>query len=75
MVNNCVADFGELLTVYACLNELDNSAKLSVVVEVVDGLIAALLELGSGFDGDMTVKENTYLRGAMLGYTKKFMIY
>ncbi len=38
-----------------------------------NGKIAALLELGSGFDGDMTVKENTYLRGAMLGYTKKFM--
>ena len=38
-----------------------------------DGKIAALLELGSGFDGDLTVKENTYLRGAMLGYTKKFM--
>ena len=37
------------------------------------GKIAALLELGSGFDGDMTVKENTYLRGAMLGYTRKFM--
>lgn len=37
------------------------------------GKIAALLELGSGFDGDMTVRENTYLRGAMLGYTKKFM--
>lgn len=38
-----------------------------------NGKIAALLELGSGFDGDLTVKENTYLRGAMLGYTKKFM--
>ena len=37
------------------------------------GKIAALLELGSGFDGDLTVKENTYLRGALLGYTKKFM--
>ena len=37
------------------------------------GKIAALLELGSGFDGDLTVKENTYLRGAMLGYTKRFM--
>ena len=37
------------------------------------GNIAALLELGSGFDGDLTVKENTYLRGAMLGYTRKFM--
>lgn len=37
------------------------------------GEIAALLELGSGFDGDLTVKENAYLRGAMLGYTKEFM--
>ena len=39
----------------------------------LNGKIAALLELGSGFDGDLTVKENTYLRGAMLGYTRKFM--
>ena len=38
-----------------------------------EGKIAALLELASGFDNDLTVKENTYLRGAMLGYTKKFM--
>lgn len=37
------------------------------------GTVAALLELGSGFDGDLTVRENTYLRGALLGYTKKFM--
>ena len=39
----------------------------------VQGSIAALLELASGFDGDLTVKENTFLRGAMLGYTKTFM--
>lgn len=38
-----------------------------------EGMIAALLELASGFDGDLTVRENTYLRGAMLGYTRKFM--
>lgn len=38
-----------------------------------NGDIAALLELGSGFDGDLTVKENAYLRGAMLGYTREFM--
>ncbi|MBQ7883472.1 MAG: ABC transporter ATP-binding protein [Phascolarctobacterium sp.] len=37
------------------------------------GKIAALLELASGFDGDLTVKENAYLRGALLGYTRKFM--
>ena len=38
-----------------------------------NGTIAALLELGSGFDGDMTVRENTYLRGALLGYTRAFL--
>lgn len=38
-----------------------------------EGTIAALLELASGFDKELTVKENTYLRGAMLGYTRKFM--
>lgn len=35
--------------------------------------VSALLELGSGFDGDLTVRENAYLRGAMLGYTRAFM--
>lgn len=39
----------------------------------VTGNIAALLELSSGFDGDLTVKENAYLRGALLGYTRRFM--
>lgn len=38
-----------------------------------NGSISALLELASGFDGDLTVRENAYLRGAMLGYTKQFM--
>ena len=38
-----------------------------------EGNIAALLELASGFDGDLTVRENAYLRGAMLGYTREFM--
>ncbi|MCR5413820.1 MAG: ABC transporter ATP-binding protein [Kiritimatiellae bacterium] len=37
------------------------------------GKVAALLELASGFDADLTVKENAYLRGAMLGYTRGFM--
>ena len=37
------------------------------------GSVAALLELASGFDNDLTVRENTYLRGALLGYTRAFM--
>ena len=36
-------------------------------------MVAPLLELTAGFDDDMTVKENVYLRGALLGYTKKFI--
>ena len=38
-----------------------------------NGNVAALLELTAGFDDELTVKENTYLRGAMLGYTRSFM--
>lgn len=38
------------------------------------GKVSALLELASGFDGNLSVRENTFLRGAMLGYTKSFMI-
>ena len=40
---------------------------------VTNGRISALLELTSGFDEDLNVKENAYLRGAMLGYTRQFM--
>ena len=39
----------------------------------VEGSIAALLELGAGFDGEMTVRENAFLRGALMGYTRAFM--
>ena len=38
-----------------------------------NGKISALLELGSGFDGDLTVRENTYLRAAMLGYSRSYV--
>lgn len=37
------------------------------------GRISSLLELTGGFDVDLTVRENTYLRGALLGYTRQFM--
>ena len=39
----------------------------------VTGSVAALLELGTGFDGELTVRENTFLRGALMGYTREFM--
>lgn len=37
------------------------------------GVQATLLELGSGFDGELSVWENVFLRGALLGYTRDFM--
>ncbi|MBR6271737.1 MAG: ABC transporter ATP-binding protein, partial [Lachnospiraceae bacterium] len=39
-----------------------------------EGNIAALLELASGFDPEHNVRENTFLRGALLGYTRAFMV-
>ena len=38
-----------------------------------EGKIVAFLELSAGFDGDMSVRENTYLRCALLGYKKSFV--
>lgn len=37
------------------------------------GTMAPLIELGAGFDEDLTARENTYLNGALLGYSKKFI--
>ena len=39
----------------------------------VNGSIAPLIELGAGFDMDLTARENVYLNGALLGYPKKFI--
>jgi ABC-2 type transport system ATP-binding protein len=38
---------------------------------VVRGKLAGLLELGAGFQQDLTGRENVYLNGSMLGMTKK----
>lgn len=40
---------------------------------VVRGNVAPMLELGSGFDMDMTGRENIFLNGAILGYSKEFL--
>ncbi len=39
----------------------------------INGVIAPLIELGAGFDGDLTARENIYLNGAILGYSKAFI--
>lgn len=37
------------------------------------GKIVPLIELGAGFDMELTARENVYLNGAILGYSKKFL--
>ena len=32
-----------------------------------------MIELGAGFDGELTARENIYLNGAILGYSKEFL--
>ena len=39
----------------------------------INGNIAPMLELGAGFDQDLTARENIFLNGAILGYTKSFL--
>ena len=39
----------------------------------VNGNIAPLIELGAGFDMELTARENIYLNGALLGYSKQFI--
>ncbi|BFH71119.1 hypothetical protein J27TS7_49070 [Paenibacillus dendritiformis] len=39
----------------------------------VKGSIAPMLELGAGFDFDLTAKENIFLNGAVLGYSKEYL--
>lgn len=39
----------------------------------VSGSIAPLIELGAGFDLELTARENIFLNGALLGYSKKFI--
>lgn len=36
-------------------------------------MVAPMLELGSGFDFDLTGRENVFLNGAILGYSEKFL--
>lgn len=40
---------------------------------VVSGTVAPLIELGAGFDMDLTAEENVYLNGALLGYSHSEM--
>ena len=39
----------------------------------VNGVISPMIELGAGFDAELTARENIYLNGAVLGYSEKFI--
>lgn len=41
---------------------------------LVNGSIAPLIELGAGFDMDLTARENIFLNGAVLGFSKQHML-
>lgn len=40
----------------------------------VEGSIAPLIELGAGFDGELTARENIVLNGTLMGHSEKFML-
>lgn len=39
----------------------------------VNGVISPMIELGAGFDPELTARENIYLNGAVMGYSKAFL--
>lgn len=39
----------------------------------VDGVISPMIELGAGMDAELTARENIYLNGSIMGYSKKFL--
>ena len=64
------------------LNGSGKSTMLKVIAGVlkptkgsveVRGNVAPLIELGAGFDMDLTARENIYLNGSILGYSKAFI--
>ena len=39
----------------------------------VNGVVSPMIELGAGFDAELTARENIYLNGAVMGYSKQFL--
>lgn len=63
-------------------NGAGKSTLLKAISRIIDpaegsiecnGKVVPMLELGSGFDYELSGRENVYLNGAVLGYTKNFI--
>ena len=72
---------GEVVGFVGC-NGAGKSTLLKVVSGVmkpttgevqVNGVISPMIELGAGFDAELTARENIYLNAAVLGYQEKFI--
>ena len=78
---NLEIDKGEVVG-FVGLNGAGKSTLLKLVAGVqkptkgnieIHGKVSPLLELGAGFDNDLTGRENIYLNGLILGYSKLFI--
>ncbi len=58
-------------TLLKCISGIYPSSSGTVQV---NGSIAPLIELGAGFDPDLTARENVYLNGAVMGFEKEFIL-
>lgn len=55
------------------LKILSGILKPTIGKVTVEGSVAPLIEVGAGFDPDLTAKENIFLNGAILGYSREFL--
>lgn len=55
------------------LKVISGILKPTVGTAEIDGTISPLIELGAGFDFELTTRENIFLNGSVLGFDRKFM--